>query len=161
MSSGANGWLKPIEGDARHIYAKRVLRMDEDSNQMNAGEMYDGRGEMWRIQEIGQAPDFRPAAQTCWTMGGVHYGSSGRSLSGIGHEVGASSQCCYRLGSLDTGLLHTSERASSGSLIQPHVFRKGRALFPPFFCTNRLQISSFGAKFSVITKNALQRPLNV
>ena len=59
-----------LKGDARHIYAKRVLRMDEDSNQMNAGEMYDGRGEMWRIQEIGQAPDFRPAAQTCWTMGG-------------------------------------------------------------------------------------------
>ena len=43
-----------LKGGARHIYAKRVLRMDEDSNQMSGGEMYDGRGEMWRIQEIGQ-----------------------------------------------------------------------------------------------------------
>jgi len=59
-----------LKGNARHIYAKRVLRMDEDSNQMSAGEMYDGRGELWRIQEIGQAPDYRPEAQVCWTTGG-------------------------------------------------------------------------------------------
>ena len=59
-----------LKGDARHIYAKRVLRMDEDSNQMSAGEMYDGRGELWRIQEIGQAPDYRQEAQVCWTTGG-------------------------------------------------------------------------------------------
>jgi hypothetical protein len=59
-----------LKGGARHIYAKRVLRMDEDSNQMTAGEMYDGRGELWRIQEIGQAPDYRPEAHVCWTVGG-------------------------------------------------------------------------------------------
>ena len=59
-----------LKGSARHIYAKRVLRMDEDSSQMSAGEMYDGRGELWRIQEIGQAPDYRPEAQVCWTTGG-------------------------------------------------------------------------------------------
>jgi len=59
-----------LKGDARHIYAKRVLRMDEDSSQMSAGEMYDGRGELWRIQEIGQAPDYRPEAHVCWTTGG-------------------------------------------------------------------------------------------
>ena len=59
-----------LKGNARHIYAKRVLRMDEDSSQMSAGEMYDGRGELWRIQEIGQAPDYRPEAHVCWTTGG-------------------------------------------------------------------------------------------
>ena len=59
-----------LKSSARHIYAKRVLRMDEDSGQMSAGEMYDGRGELWRIQEIGQAPDYRPEATTCWTTGG-------------------------------------------------------------------------------------------
>lgn len=59
-----------LKGSARHIYAKRVLRLDEDSWQISGGEMYDGRGEMWRIQEIGQAPDYRPAAQVCWTTGG-------------------------------------------------------------------------------------------
>ena len=37
---------------------------------MTAGEMYDGRGELWRVQEIGQAPDYRPEAKTCWTTGG-------------------------------------------------------------------------------------------
>ena len=59
-----------LKNSARHIYAKRVLRMDEDSGQMTAGEMYDGRGELWRVQEIGQAPDYRPEAATCWTTGG-------------------------------------------------------------------------------------------
>tara|TARA_B110000971_G_scaffold124791_1_gene127747 strand:+ start:9876 stop:11243 length:1368 start_codon:yes stop_codon:yes gene_type:complete len=59
-----------LKSDARHIYAKRVLRMDEDSKQMAAGEMYDGRGELWRVQEIGQAPDYRPEANVCWTTGG-------------------------------------------------------------------------------------------
>jgi hypothetical protein len=59
-----------LRGSARHIYAKRVLRMDEDSGQITAGEMYDGRGELWRVQEIGQAPDYRPEANTCWTTGG-------------------------------------------------------------------------------------------
>ena len=44
-----------LKNSARHIYAKRVLRMDEDSGQMTAGEMYDGRGEQWRVQEVGQA----------------------------------------------------------------------------------------------------------
>ena len=28
-----------LKGGARHIYAKRVLRMDEDSNQMSGGEI--------------------------------------------------------------------------------------------------------------------------
>lgn len=59
-----------LKGEARHIYARRVLRLDEDSWQMTAGEMYDGRGELWRVQEIGQAPDYRPEAKTCWTTGG-------------------------------------------------------------------------------------------
>lgn len=59
-----------LKNNARHIYAKRVLRLDEDSWQMTAGEMYDGRGELWRVQEIGQAPDYRPEAHVYWTTGG-------------------------------------------------------------------------------------------
>jgi len=63
-----------VEGNlkkgARHIYARRVLRVDEDSHQMTAGEMYDGRGELWRVQEIGQAPDYRDSARLCFTTGG-------------------------------------------------------------------------------------------
>ena len=59
-----------LKSNARHIYATRILRMDEDTGQVTGGEMYDGRGELWRIQEVGQAPDYRPEAQTCWTTGG-------------------------------------------------------------------------------------------
>ena len=78
-----------LKGGARHIYAKRVLRLDEDSWQMTAGELYDGRGELWRIQEIGQAPDYRPEAKTCWTTGGefIYDLLAGRYM-GVGMKSG-------------------------------------------------------------------------
>ena len=59
-----------LKATARHIYSRRVLRLDEDSCQITGGEMYDGRGGLWRIQEVGQAPDFRPNSQLCFTTGG-------------------------------------------------------------------------------------------
>ena len=59
-----------LRSNARHIYSRRVLRMDEDSWQITGGEMYDGRGELWRVQEIGQAQDYRPHSQLCFTTGG-------------------------------------------------------------------------------------------
>ncbi len=59
-----------LKATARHIYSRRVLRLDEDSWQITGGEMYDGRGELWSIQEVGQAPDFRPNSQLCFTTGG-------------------------------------------------------------------------------------------
>lgn len=66
--------LWQVEGNlketARHIYARRVFRFDEDSWQLANAEMYDGRGELWRIQEIGQAPDYRPESNLCFTTGG-------------------------------------------------------------------------------------------
>ncbi|EJN23396.1 hypothetical protein PMI35_04618 [Pseudomonas sp. GM78] len=40
--------LKPSE---RHIYAKRVFYVDEDSWSILAADLYDGRGELWRVQE--------------------------------------------------------------------------------------------------------------
>lgn len=40
--------LKP---DARHIYAKRRFYVDEDSWQILASDMYDDRGELWRLFE--------------------------------------------------------------------------------------------------------------
>jgi hypothetical protein len=59
-----------LRSSARHIYSRRVLRLDEDSWQITGGEMYDGRGELWRVQEIGQAPDYRPHSKLCFTTGG-------------------------------------------------------------------------------------------
>lgn len=41
--------LKPGE---RHIYAKRVFYIDEDSWSILSVDLYDGRGELWRLQEI-------------------------------------------------------------------------------------------------------------
>jgi hypothetical protein len=40
------GTLKP---DARHIYSKRRLYLDEDSWQAAVVDQYDGRGELWRV----------------------------------------------------------------------------------------------------------------
>lgn len=55
---------------ARHFYARSVLRLDEDSWQITGGELYDGRGELWRVQEAGQAPDYRRHSGLCFTTGG-------------------------------------------------------------------------------------------
>lgn len=40
--------VKPGE---RHIYAKRVFYVDEDSWSILAVDLFDGRGELWRLQE--------------------------------------------------------------------------------------------------------------
>lgn len=42
------GTLKPGQ---RHIYAKRVAYIDEDTWQMAVVDHYDGRGELWRVGE--------------------------------------------------------------------------------------------------------------
>ncbi len=59
-----------LKSSARHVYARRVMRLDEDSWQITGGELYDGRGELWRIQEAGQGPDYRPVSNLCFTTGG-------------------------------------------------------------------------------------------
>lgn len=41
--------LKP---SARHVYARRVITMDEDAQVVNVAENYDGRGQLWRVQEV-------------------------------------------------------------------------------------------------------------
>jgi hypothetical protein len=40
--------LKP---DARHIYARRTFYIDEDTWQISIIDIYDGRGELWRVKE--------------------------------------------------------------------------------------------------------------
>ncbi|MGK2741123.1 DUF1329 domain-containing protein [Tepidicaulis sp. LMO-SS28] len=44
----------------RHVYSRRVKHLDEDSWTMTGAELYDARGELWRVQEmpIGQQYDF-------------------------------------------------------------------------------------------------------
>lgn len=42
-----------LKNNFRHIYAKRVFYIDEDTKGIVATEIYDGRQELWRIQELG------------------------------------------------------------------------------------------------------------
>ena len=59
-----------LRSTARHIYSRRVKYMEEDSWQLSSAELYDGRGELWRVQEAGQGTDYREHAQICFTTGG-------------------------------------------------------------------------------------------
>ena len=40
-----------LKEDSRHIYAKRVFFLDEDSWQIMVKDQYDGKGELWRVGE--------------------------------------------------------------------------------------------------------------
>ena len=37
----------------RHVYSRRVFYIDEDTKGIVATEIYDGRGQLWRVQELG------------------------------------------------------------------------------------------------------------
>ena len=40
-----------LKDGARHIYARRTFYVDEDTWQISVADLYDGRGEMWRVKE--------------------------------------------------------------------------------------------------------------
>lgn len=42
-----------LKEEFRHVYAKRVFYIDEDTKGIVATEIYDGRGQLWRVQELG------------------------------------------------------------------------------------------------------------
>ncbi len=42
-----------LKENFRHVYAKRVFYIDEDTKGIVATEIYDGRGQLWRVQELG------------------------------------------------------------------------------------------------------------
>ncbi len=48
--------LKP---GVRHIYSRRDFYLDEDSWTLVLKDQYDGRGELWRIQELFMKPELR------------------------------------------------------------------------------------------------------
>jgi hypothetical protein len=60
--------LKP---GARHIYAKRVFYVDEDSWSIAHVDQYDGRGELWRVRDVHLMP-FYDVPMT-WGIGEVLY----------------------------------------------------------------------------------------
>ena len=42
-----------LKENFRHVYGRRVFYIDEDTKGIVATEIYDGRGELWRVQELG------------------------------------------------------------------------------------------------------------
>ncbi|GAK44043.1 conserved protein [Tepidicaulis marinus] len=64
-----------VEGNLRdghrHVYTRRVKYFDEDSWTMAAGELYDARGELWRIQE-GHMIQYYDVP-SCWNASDVTY----------------------------------------------------------------------------------------
>lgn len=43
-----------LKDTTRHVYARRVYYIDEDTWQIAAAELYDSRGQLWRVQEMHQ-----------------------------------------------------------------------------------------------------------
>lgn len=60
-----------LKSGARHIYSKRRLLVDEDSFQPVHVDNYDGRGELWRVQEI--FPTYYYDCPCTWTAAEVSY----------------------------------------------------------------------------------------
>lgn len=42
-----------LKDNFRHVYSRRVFYIDEDTQGIVATEIYDGRGDLWRVQELG------------------------------------------------------------------------------------------------------------
>lgn len=62
------GTLKP---GARHIYARRVFYVDEDSWQIAHGDKYDARGGLWRVHEGYMTQNYEVPAP--WYAGAVQH----------------------------------------------------------------------------------------
>ena len=41
-----------LKANTRHVYARRVYHNDEDAWEIASAELYDGRGQLWRVQEL-------------------------------------------------------------------------------------------------------------
>ena len=53
-----------LKSGERNIYAKRRFFIDEDSWSILVSELYDGRGQLWRVGEAYQLQDFSRQAST-------------------------------------------------------------------------------------------------
>jgi len=74
-----------LKDDARHIYGKRSLYIDEDTWQVAIADHYDRRGELWRVSE-GHALQF-VNANTPWYASTTNYDlMSGRYMVSLSNE---------------------------------------------------------------------------
>lgn len=76
-----------LKDGARHVYAKRTFYIDEDTWQISVADLYDGRGEMWRVKEAHNLSHYQ--VNVPWYAAEVSYDLiSGRYLSiGLENEI--------------------------------------------------------------------------
>ncbi len=76
-----------LKAGTRHIYHRRTFYQDEDSWFIVAGELYDARGELWRVQE-GYLINYYDQ-ENCGEVGTVSYDlqSGGYYVSGLTNET--------------------------------------------------------------------------
>jgi hypothetical protein len=60
-----------LKAGKRHVYAKRTFYVDEDSWQIAHTDVFDGRGELWRVHEIDAVQYYD--VPTLWTACEVSY----------------------------------------------------------------------------------------
>ncbi|HAH08995.1 MAG TPA: DUF1329 domain-containing protein [Alphaproteobacteria bacterium] len=73
----AEAYLKP---GVRHLYARRVMHFDEDSFTLSVSEIYDGRGQLYRVQELQTANYYH--VPLCGAAGEIIYDiTAGRYLA--------------------------------------------------------------------------------
>ncbi len=71
-----------LRAGQRHLYSRRVFHLDEDSRGIVAAELYDGRGGLWRVQEIHSINFYQ--VPVCFGVAELVYDltSNGRYLAG-------------------------------------------------------------------------------
>ncbi len=70
-----------LRPDTRHTYARRVFYIDEDTGGIIQAQIYDARGELWRLQEA--YPTVAYEVPTCVGVGGISYDlNNGRYVIG-------------------------------------------------------------------------------
>jgi len=71
----------------RHIYAKRIFYIDEDTWQISIADLYDGSGEMWRVKEAHNNIHYQVSVPW-YALETSHDLISGRHLPiGLGNEL--------------------------------------------------------------------------
>ncbi|MEO8296252.1 MAG: DUF1329 domain-containing protein [Burkholderiales bacterium] len=68
-----------LKAGARHIYAKRVFYVDEDTWQIAHTDKYDARGGLWRVGECHQILNLAPGGGS-WTAGNVSHDLQARRV---------------------------------------------------------------------------------
>jgi hypothetical protein len=69
-----------LRPNTRHVYARRVYHNEEDAWQISSAELYDGRGQLWRMQELHQIQRYN--VPLCGSAGEIVYDlQAGRYLA--------------------------------------------------------------------------------